>query len=172
LVVTNATPATGKILRLPTCVPDHPGDPLREQVREFGRRLIGKQRHDVHAAAGSGTFSRGSGYAEVGLADGPDLKLHEQIGRLADYIRTHVMGNFKQAFGRTRSSPICVFAGVLRRQPVHSADTFALHRSNIFTAASSDATSAGRVEAQRWLGSTRQVRRAAARLRGHTVRMT
>jgi hypothetical protein len=26
--------------------------------------------------------------------------LQEQIDRRADYIRTHVMGNFKQAFGR------------------------------------------------------------------------
>ncbi|MCW2560814.1 MAG: hypothetical protein JWP55_4778 [Mycobacterium sp.] len=97
-------------------MPDHPGDPLREQVREFGRRLIGKQRHDVHAAAGSGTFSRGSGYAEVGLADGPDLKLHEQIGRLADYIRTHVMGNFKQAFGRVEKAAVRRRPGTHRRR--------------------------------------------------------
>lgn len=79
----------------------HPGETMREQLQEFGRRLVGRQRDNKSATAGTAKFRiYGSGYAEVGLGDQPDLGLQEQIDRLADYIRGHIMPNFKQIFGR------------------------------------------------------------------------
>jgi hypothetical protein len=79
----------------------HPGETLREHLYAFGLRLIGRQPVPfgvtTGTAHGTGHFSA---YAEAGLQDQPDLDLQDQIDRLADYIRQHVMGNFRQVFDR------------------------------------------------------------------------
>ncbi len=79
----------------------HRGDTAREQLREFGLRLIGRRRIDRHSVDASATATlRAYAYAEVVLQDRPELPTQEQIDNLAAYIRDHVMGNFKQIFER------------------------------------------------------------------------
>jgi hypothetical protein len=79
----------------------HRGDTVREQLRALGLRLIGRREIEVHSAQASGTMNiRGYAYGEVDLQDWPELPVQEQIDKMADYIRNHVMGNFRQVFDR------------------------------------------------------------------------